>query len=190
MLLFLSSLTTISIAIILNMSSIPDRVQIILYGILRLITGVVANVYVIGTVHVIELVGVKWRVTANNSFYYSFILGEFITLAFGFIFKDYRSFHIALAVYVTSFLFYYWIVPESPRYLLVKRQKFQAFCVLKRIAKSNERAIRGDILEFKMGQNCAPNVLNRQLERQRSIEIPTKVSRSKHILLSTIFLSI
>jgi MFS family permease len=134
-------------AIILNVNSIPQTTQIVLYGALRFLIGIFANVYVIGIVHVIELVGPKWRVTANNSFYYSYILGELIALTFGWFLKDYRAFHIAMAIYFTSFLFYYWLIPESPRYLLVKGKKKEALKIFKRIAKTNKVAIGDDFLD-------------------------------------------
>ena len=71
----LCALAAILTAVFTSISSIPVSVQIVLFAALRLILGIVSNVYIIGMVLVIELVGPKWRVTASNAFYYCYVLG-------------------------------------------------------------------------------------------------------------------
>lgn len=124
---------------ILLVVPISIDVQVVLYSILRFFVGVFGNVYVIGMVLGVEIVGPKYRVTANNLFYYAFVLGEFIALIMGVIFKHYIAYNIAMTVYVCLFVAYFWMVPESPRYLMIKGRRGEACRIFQKIAKSNKR---------------------------------------------------
>lgn len=57
---------------------------------------------------VMELVGPKYRLTAANTIYYFYIVGEFITVLLAYFIRDFRMLHIALAVILSTFSFYFW----------------------------------------------------------------------------------
>lgn len=129
-----------------------ENTEIVLFAILRFLIGVFVQVYGIGIVLAIELVGPKWRVTVNNAFYYAYILGEIIILILYLIFRDLVAFNIAISVLFCLFIAYFWLVPESPRYLIIKGRKDEAVCIFTKIAKSNKRTFDPDILLKKDNQ--------------------------------------
>lgn len=136
----MSSISSILTALLTNnvLVSIPLDTKQWLYGILILLNGVFSNVYIIGMVLAVELVGPKYRLLASNSFYYAYVSGELIVLTMAnFTNSNYTQIHICMAVFLTSFVFYFWLVPESPRFLLVTKRRREAIKILKRIAKSN-----------------------------------------------------
>lgn len=110
-----------------------------MFGALRFAIGISSNVYANGVVLIVELVGSNWRVLAANSINYMYVLGELVVLTLGYFFRDYRIFYIALTVLSTVFISYFWLVPESPRFLILKGKRKQAYAILARIARSNNR---------------------------------------------------
>ena len=85
--------------------------------------------------------GPSKRVTAANFIYYFYILGEFIVVAMAYLIKnDYRLLYAVYTAIMTLIVFYFWIVPESPRWLMTKKKYSDAFKVFKRIAVSNKKS--------------------------------------------------
>lgn len=121
------------------MTSLPLNVKELLYGVLILLNGVFSNIYIIGMVLAVELVGPRYRLLASNAFYYAYIVGELIVLSFATTAKDYNLVNVCMAVFMTSFIFYFWYVPESPRFLVTQGRYREAARVFQRIAKSNRR---------------------------------------------------
>lgn len=102
---------------------------------------------------VMELVGPKYRTAAANIFNYFYVVGEFLTLVFGYVFKDYRGFHICLAVYFCALTLVFWLVPESPRFLLITGRTAQAKTILKRIARANKKTFDEGVLNISGGES-------------------------------------
>lgn len=134
-------------AIILNIPSIPQSAQIFMYGALRFAIGALTNFYANITVLLIEIVGSKWRVGAANSINYMYVLGELVILTFGYFFGDYRAFYIAVAVFSLVFVAYFWLVPESPRFLILKGKRKEAFKIFQRIARSNKKEFNQEMFD-------------------------------------------
>ncbi len=62
-------------------------------------------------------------------------------MALAYLFKnDYRVLYGVYTALMTLIVFYFWIVPESPRWLMTKKKHSDAFKVFKRIAVSNKRS--------------------------------------------------
>ena len=136
-------------AILVNIASIPLTALQVVYTILAFIIGVVCNTFFVGMVLVMELVGPKYRTAAANIFNYFYVVGEFLTLVFGYIFKDYRAFHICITVYFAIFALIFWLVPESPRFLLITGRTEEAKKILKRIARANNKTFNDDFINLK-----------------------------------------
>ena len=112
----LNSLVFILNAIVLNFVK-NEKVAQGLFGFLRFSIGFVSNVYAVVTVLAVEIVGPSYRVTAANTINYFFIVGELIVLFCAYFLRDYRNFSICMAAVVSVTLSYFWMVPESIRYL-------------------------------------------------------------------------
>lgn len=56
----------------------------------------------------IEIVGPAYRVTAANSVYYFYILGELITVLLAYFFRDFGTFYIPIAAICFVPIFYFW----------------------------------------------------------------------------------
>ena len=153
-LVLLTSLTTFIWAILVNIDSIPHTTNQVIYAIISFFVGVVCNTFFVGMVLVMELVGPKYRVVAANVFNYFYVVGELLTLVFGYIFKDYRAFHICIAAYFTVFVLLFWLVPESPRFLIITGRHQQAVTILKRIARANGRKLSEEVI---MNLNSSSN---------------------------------
>jgi hypothetical protein len=64
-----------------------------------------------------------------------------IVVAMAYLFKnDYRVLYAVYTAIMTLIMLHFWIVPESPRWLMTKKKYSDAFKVFKRIAVSNERS--------------------------------------------------
>ena len=87
----------------------------------------------------IEMCGASKRVTANNFIYYIYILGELVVVVFAYFIRDFKPLYTAYTSVMVAFLFYFWYVPESPRWLLAKNKNNEAYKVFKRIAQSNDK---------------------------------------------------
>ncbi len=82
-----------------------------------------------------EITGPKHRVTAGNINAYSFSIGQMIIAGLAFYFKDWRKVQWVLAFYILPFFIYYWLVPESPRWLLSVGRIDEARRVLLKITR-------------------------------------------------------
>ncbi|CAF0825598.1 unnamed protein product [Rotaria sordida] len=98
--------------------------------------GVALTGFVIG----VELVGPKQRLFTGIVIEYFFAIGQLILLAFAYMIRTWRLLHIALAILSVPFLFFYFILPESPRWLISKGYYDEAEKILRRIAKTNKNS--------------------------------------------------
>ena len=83
---------------------------------------------------------------ANNVMYYFYILGEFVTLLVAYFLRDYRLSCICVTVLASLIILYFWLVPESVRYLIGRKQYDKADAIFRRIAKSNKKVLIDDFL--------------------------------------------
>ncbi len=111
------------------------------FAVLRFLSGIASNVYSVCVVLAIEICGPSWRVTAANSIYYLYILGEFVVVLFAYFISDYKVLYVSYTLLMFSFMFYFWLVPESPRWLITKNRSNDAYKIFKRIARSNKKTI-------------------------------------------------
>ena len=108
-----------------------------IFAVSRFFQGVAQTMYSIGFVLLLEITGPKHRVTAGNILAYSFSIGQMVVAGLGYWFRDWRKIQWTLAIYVMPFFLYYWLVPESPRWLLSSGKVRDTFKVLKKITRVN-----------------------------------------------------
>lgn len=105
-----------------------------------------------------ELVGTNWRDTMSVLYQIPFNLGHLTLPLFAYYFRDWH--HLQLALSIPSFLLisYYWIIPESPRWLFTCGRVDRTVTVLEKAAAFNKRptdSIKMDIEKHAATTNSA-----------------------------------
>lgn len=88
---------------------------------------------------VIEVIGPSWRGLAGNLFCLPFALGYMVLPGVAYFLRDWRTLQLVLSVPSILQLVVYWLLPESPRWLLRKGRTVQAEKILRNMAKWNNR---------------------------------------------------
>ncbi|KAL3277354.1 hypothetical protein HHI36_012704 [Cryptolaemus montrouzieri] len=100
---------------------------------------------------VMELIGTKWRTSIGILYQIPFDLGHLSLALFGFLIRDWRYLQIAISAPSMILLAYYWILPESPRWLMTVGRIEESVQVLEKAAKCNQlptTSIREDVNTF------------------------------------------
>ncbi|XP_030573667.1 organic cation transporter protein-like [Drosophila novamexicana] len=118
------------------------------YTISRLIVGATTSgVFLVAYVIAMEMVGASYRLFAGVAVQMFFSVGFMLTAGFAYFIHDWRWLQIALTLPGLLFMCYYWIVPESARWLLSKGRKEEAFVIIEKAAKVNRVEIPSEIYE-------------------------------------------
>lgn len=121
--------------------------EYITYTISRVIVGATTSgVFLVAYVIAMEMVGPTYRLFAGVVIMMFFSVGYMLTALFAYFFTDWRWLQIALTLPGLLFMCYYWIIPESTRWLLSKNRKEEAMVNIKKAAKVNNVSISEDIL--------------------------------------------
>ncbi|XP_064214230.1 organic cation transporter protein-like isoform X1 [Tribolium castaneum] len=111
-----------------------------LFLVLRFIAALATGgTMVMSFVLVMEIVGMKWRTTLGILYQIPFNMGLLTLPLFAYFLRDWHHFHIAICVPGILLLSYYWLLPESPRWLLAVGRKSDAIEVLQLAARRNKR---------------------------------------------------
>lgn len=100
---------------------------------------------------VMELIGTKWRTTIGIMYQIPFDFGHLSLAFFGYLIRDWRYLQAAISAPSLLLIAYYWVLPESPRWLMTVGKTHQAVAVLERGAKCNDLpidSIKQDVEEF------------------------------------------
>lgn len=161
----LCALSNILTAVLTNLlTSLPLGQKEILFGILTLLNGVFSNVYIIGMVLAVELVGPRFRLLASNAFYYAYIIGELVVLGFALAVDRYDLIQVCMAVFMSLFVFYFWLIPESPRFLVTQSRYREASRVFQRIAVSNNKPFERSSIGFNRNESDNESEIERDNE--------------------------
>ena len=93
------------------------------------------------------MVGKESRMIAGVIFMMFFSLGFMLMGVLAFFVTDWRFYQIALTIPGLIFLAYWWIIPESTRWLLANNRKYKAIKQIKRIAESNNVIVPKEMLD-------------------------------------------
>ncbi|XP_043286002.1 organic cation transporter protein [Venturia canescens] len=128
--------------------------EYISYVIFRLIVGsTTSGVFLVAYVIALEMVGPSKRLVAGVGCQLFFTTGYILTAAFAALIKDWRMLQIAITVPSFVFLVYWWIIPESARWLLTKGRTEEAKDILHKASKENGVEIPRDSLETLLSDN-------------------------------------
>lgn len=99
-----------------------------------------------------EIIGIKWRELISVLFHIPFNLGHLTLPAFAYFIRDWHYLQLALSLPSILLISYYWLIPESPRWLFTVGRVEESAEVLLKAAKSNKRpteTILSDLVAFK-----------------------------------------
>ena len=86
----------------------------------------------------VELVGLKYKTIVGLLFQVPFAIGEILIGLCAMYVRDYRWFQTALAIPHAVMLLLYFVIPESPRWLIQKKKYKEARKIIERAAKFNK----------------------------------------------------
>ncbi|XP_033123977.1 organic cation transporter protein-like isoform X2 [Anneissia japonica] len=109
-----------------------------LFAISRFLIGI-ANIGLFCSIftYVTELVGPSRRAMIATIANLYWCLGYMLTAVIGYFIRSYRTLLVASSIAMSPLLLLYFLIPESARWLLVKKKTDEAKLILQRIAKGN-----------------------------------------------------
>ncbi|XKL61760.1 hypothetical protein PGB90_001593 [Kerria lacca] len=117
-----------------------------LFLILRAILGFVCvSIVFSGLILCMELVGGKWLTISGVSYMFPVPLSYIIIAGIAYVTHGWRSLQLAITLPSLLFLGLWWIVPESPRWLLAMGKIDEVMVVLKEAARVNKRILPSNI---------------------------------------------
>lgn len=119
------------------------------FVVLRFITAVATGgTMVTSFVLVMEIIGPKWRELFSVLYQIPFNLGHLTLAGFAYFLRDWHHLQFGMSIFSVLLISYYWLVPESPRYLFTSGHTDEAVQVLEKAAKCNKlptETIRSDL---------------------------------------------
>ncbi|XP_067675071.1 organic cation transporter protein-like [Haliotis asinina] len=109
------------------------------YVVLRFLLGASTSgyftaAYVLG----LEIVGPSKRIWAGMVIKYFFALGLLLIDGLGYVIRDWHHMELVVTCLVAVFLPYWWIIPESPRWLLTRGRIPEAEAIIRKAAEVNK----------------------------------------------------
>ncbi|XP_045499261.1 organic cation transporter-like protein [Colias croceus] len=111
----------------------------------------VGGTMVTGFVIVMEFVGSQYRDVISALYQVPFNLGHLLLPVFGYFIRDYNMFQFAISFTSILLLSYFFLVPETPRWLIAMKRTDEAVKILERAAKFNNMptdTIKQDIEKY------------------------------------------
>lgn len=119
-----------------------------IFVVLRCVSGfAVGGLLGTGFVLGMEIVGPTKRSWAGLVFEFFWAAGAMILALAAYLIRDWRHLNLVMSVPPVLFLSYIWLVPESPRWLLIKGKIQEAEAILQKTARLNKRILPSDTLE-------------------------------------------
>ncbi|CAG9768665.1 unnamed protein product [Ceutorhynchus assimilis] len=109
---------------------------------------------------IMELIGTEWRTVLGILYQIPFNIGHLLLPLISYFLRDWRYFQAAISLPSLILVFYYWALPESPRWLLAGGKKEKAISVLEKAAGCNNlptKSIRTDVTEY-LAQKASDNL--------------------------------
>lgn len=97
---------------------------------------------------VMEIIGTKWRTTLGILYQIPFNLGHLSLALIGYFIRDWHYVQLAITLPSLLLISYYWIIPESPRWLLAVGKPEKAIKVMEKACRFNKikaNSIKDDV---------------------------------------------
>ncbi|CAH2010494.1 unnamed protein product [Acanthoscelides obtectus] len=105
-----------------------------------------AGVYPLAFIIGVEMVGKKRREVAGITLNYFYAVGEAIVAPLAWYTRDWVYLQLLVSTPAIIFVVYYWMIPESVRWLLANERREEAKKVVIRVAKANKVILSDDIV--------------------------------------------
>ncbi|XP_046326554.1 organic cation transporter protein-like [Haliotis rufescens] len=120
----------------------------VMFVILRFINGTsTAGVFTTCFVIAMEIVGPSKRVWTGVMVQVFFAIGMTILSGVAYFIRDWHTLELAMAVPVGIFLIYWWVIPESPRWLMNEYRDEEAEVIIRRAAEVNKVKLPDKLFE-------------------------------------------
>ncbi|XP_067209054.1 organic cation transporter protein-like isoform X2 [Linepithema humile] len=133
-----------------------------------------------------EIVGVEWRSIMSVLFHVPFLLGHLMNPLISYLTKTWSGFQMAVSIPSIFLLAYYWIIPESPRWLLAMSKPRQAEQILLKAAGRNKIPVENVKLALETYENQAAVRIAKGKEKHNI----THLFRTPNMRMKTICVSI
>jgi MFS transporter, OCT family, solute carrier family 22 (organic cation transporter), member 4/5 len=122
--------------------------EYITFSIARMIVGATTSgVFLVLYVIAMEMVGPNYRLFAGVVIQMFFSVGYVLTAAFAYFFTSWRDLQIYLTLFGVLFFTYWWLIPESTRWLISQNRIDEAKNLIGKAAKYNKVTVPADVLE-------------------------------------------
>lgn len=124
-----------------------------------------------------EIIGIKYRELFSVLYQIPFNLGHLTLPLFAYFLRDWHRLQFALSIPSVILISYYWLIPESPRWLFTVGRVDESVKILEKAAKWNKlpvENIRGDLETIhgaKTSQKAKGNILD--LFRTKNMRVKT-----------------
>ncbi|KAK7503293.1 hypothetical protein BaRGS_00005558 [Batillaria attramentaria] len=135
------------------------------------VTGIFTNAFVIG----MELVGPSKRVWTGYVMEIFWSLGMMLLAPIAFFVRDWQRLQLTTSLLTLPFLSYWWLVPESPRWLMSRGRRQEAEAILQTVAKTNKVCLPEKLLD---GAECLR-------EEERQVEEESVLAALQHPAILT-----
>lgn len=88
-----------------------------------------------------EIIGIKYRELFSVVYQIPFNLGHLTLPLFAYFLRDWQDLQFALSIPSVVLLTYFWLIPESPRWLFTMGRVADASKILEKAAASNGKPI-------------------------------------------------
>ncbi|GAB0094985.1 organic cation transporter protein [Sergentomyia squamirostris] len=110
-----------------------------LFCLLRFITALATGGTMLTSfVLIMEIIGVKWRELLSVVYQIPFNLGHLTLPVFAYFIRDWHHLQLALSIPSILLISYYWLIPESPRWLVAVGRLDEATTILTKAAEMNK----------------------------------------------------
>ncbi|XP_006932190.1 solute carrier family 22 member 1 isoform X2 [Felis catus] len=136
--------TTLTSAVLGVLTAVaPDYTSLLLF---RLLQGLVSKgSWTSGYILITEFMGLGHRRTVAILYQAAFTVGLVLLSGVAYAIPHWRWLQLAISLPIFLFLFYYWCVPESPRWLLSQKRNAQVMKIMGHIARKNGKLPHVDL---------------------------------------------
>ncbi|XP_066294746.1 organic cation transporter protein-like [Branchiostoma lanceolatum] len=165
----------------------PDYVSFI---VLRALDGAAANgaIYT-AFVLAVEVVGPSKRNAVSMAISLSASVGYFLLCLLAYYIRTWRNLQLVQAVIMTPLLCYWWVLPESPRWLISNKRVKSARDVLQRAARVNDVTIPDDVYTSLLTTSAESNEAKKRFTITDLLRTPQMRKITVTVCLTWIFIT-
>lgn len=138
----------------------------------------------------VEYVGKRHRHVIGTTLWYFWVISLMLIPLFAYLIRDWRSLSIAAATPGLLQIFFWWFIPESARWLLVKNKSEQAWKELEKVAAFNRKEMPDEELEQKDGNEAQRTGDFRDLFNSFNMTKRTLISCFSWMVISLVYYAV